>query len=162
MCKIYIFAKNKNDTKKKRLKKLYVFVANSHRMNWCSLQYLEFIIFNLTFIVLACFYEITWLSLLISEKVTVPRTKTNVTFQGQGFTSTAIAWNDTANSSHGASFSGSVQVYSTNFVAKNITFMVRSIIYIYIYTHTQRVDHDSFHFSIQKSRLPFIFFVKKM
>ncbi|KAM3732437.1 hypothetical protein ACB098_11G061100 [Castanea mollissima] len=57
------------------------------------------------------------------EKVTVPRTKTNVTFQGQGFTSTAIAWNDTANSSHGGSFSGSVQVYSTNFVAKNITFM---------------------------------------
>lgn len=57
------------------------------------------------------------------EKVTVPRTKTNVTFQGQGFTSTAIAWNDTANSSHGTSFSGSVQVYSTNFIAKNITFM---------------------------------------
>ncbi|XP_023916953.1 probable pectinesterase 8 [Quercus suber] len=57
------------------------------------------------------------------EKVTVPRTKTNVTFQGQGFTSTAIAWNDTANSSYGTSFSGSVQVYSTNFIAKNITFM---------------------------------------
>nr|POF05003.1 putative pectinesterase 8 [Quercus suber] len=62
-------------------------------------------------------------SLLTSEKVTVPRTKTNVTFQGQGFTSTAIAWNDTANSSYGTSFSGSVQVYSTNFIAKNITFM---------------------------------------
>ncbi|XP_075647150.1 putative pectinesterase 8 [Castanea sativa] len=57
------------------------------------------------------------------EKVTVPRPKTNVTFQGQGFTSTAIAWNDTANSSHGTSFSGSVQVFSTNFIAKNISFM---------------------------------------
>ena len=97
--------------------------------------------------VLACFYEIPWLSLLISEKVTVPRTKTNVTFQGQGFTSTAIAWNDTANSSHGTSFSGSVQVYSTNFIAKNITFMVRSTkkkniyIYIYTHTHTQRNKH---------------------
>ncbi|KAK4594093.1 hypothetical protein RGQ29_017958 [Quercus rubra] len=57
------------------------------------------------------------------EKVTVPSPKTNVTFQGQGFTSTAIAWNDTANSSHGTSFSGSVQVFSTNFIAKNISFM---------------------------------------
>ncbi|XP_023894536.1 probable pectinesterase 8 [Quercus suber] len=57
------------------------------------------------------------------EKVTVPIPKTNVTFQGQGFTSTAIAWNDTANSSHGTSFSGSVQVFSTNFIAKNISFM---------------------------------------
>ena len=112
-------------------------------MDWCSLQYLEFIIFNLTFFVLSCFYEIPWISLLISEKVTVPRTKTNVTFQGQGFTSTAIAWNDTANSSHGTSFSGSVQVYSTNFIAKNITFMVRSIIYIYIYIYiyTHRNKH---------------------
>ena len=42
--------KKKNGTKKKKRKrkKLYVFVANSHRMDWCSLQYLEFIIFNLT------------------------------------------------------------------------------------------------------------------
>ena len=103
-----------------------------------SISWIHYFQFN-SFLVLACFYEIPWLSLLISEKVTVPRTKTNVTFQGQGFTSTAIAWNDTANSSHGTSFSGSVQVYSTNFIAKNITFMVRSI--IYIYTHTQRNKH---------------------
>ncbi|KAB8601132.1 hypothetical protein FH972_025835 [Carpinus fangiana] len=57
------------------------------------------------------------------EKVTVPRTKPNITFQGQGFASTAIAFNDTANSSHGTFFSGSVQVFSTNFIAKNISFM---------------------------------------
>ncbi|KAL8250396.1 hypothetical protein R6Q59_034089 [Mikania micrantha] len=41
----------------------------------------------------------------------------------QGYTSTAIVWNDTANSSHGTFYSGSVQVFSTNFVAKNISFM---------------------------------------
>ena len=42
--------KKKNGTKKekRKRKKLYVFVANSHRMDWCSLEYLEFIIFNLT------------------------------------------------------------------------------------------------------------------
>ncbi|KAG6721293.1 hypothetical protein I3842_03G106400 [Carya illinoinensis] len=57
------------------------------------------------------------------EKVNVPRTKPNITFQGQGFTSTAIAFNDTANSSHGTFFSGSVQVFSTKFIAKNISFM---------------------------------------
>ncbi|XP_065854753.1 probable pectinesterase 8 [Euphorbia lathyris] len=57
------------------------------------------------------------------EKVTVPKTKQNLTFQGQGYTSTAIVWNDTANSSHGTFYSGSVQVFSNNFIAKNISFM---------------------------------------
>ncbi|XP_073148171.1 probable pectinesterase 8 [Henckelia pumila] len=57
------------------------------------------------------------------EKVIVPRTKPNITFQGQGYTSTAIIWNDTANSSHGTFYSGSVQVFSANFIAKNISFM---------------------------------------
>ncbi|GER45517.1 pectin lyase-like superfamily protein [Striga asiatica] len=57
------------------------------------------------------------------EKVIIPRTKPNITFQGQGFTSTAIMWNDTANSAHGTFMSGSVQVFSTNFIAKNISFM---------------------------------------
>ncbi|XP_056168464.1 probable pectinesterase 8 [Syzygium oleosum] len=57
------------------------------------------------------------------EKVTIPRTKPNITFQGQGYLSTAIAWNDTANSSHGTFYSGSVQVLSNNFVARNISFM---------------------------------------
>ncbi|PKI37977.1 hypothetical protein CRG98_041632 [Punica granatum] len=57
------------------------------------------------------------------EKVTIPRTKPNITFQGQGYTSTAVAWNDTANSAHGTFYSGSVQVFANNFVAKNISFM---------------------------------------
>ncbi|GAB2259783.1 hypothetical protein Droror1_Dr00010638 [Drosera rotundifolia] len=57
------------------------------------------------------------------EKVMVPRSRPNITFQGQGYTSTAIVWNDTANSSHGTFYSGSVQVFATNFIAKNISFM---------------------------------------
>ncbi|KAF3443499.1 hypothetical protein FNV43_RR13182 [Rhamnella rubrinervis] len=57
------------------------------------------------------------------EKVMVPKTKPNITFQGQGYTSTAIVWNDTANSSHGTFYCGSVQVFSDNFIAKNISFM---------------------------------------
>ncbi|KAL3835365.1 hypothetical protein ACJIZ3_010101 [Penstemon smallii] len=57
------------------------------------------------------------------EKVIVPKTKPNITFQGQGYTSTAIVWNDTANSSHGTFYSGSVQVFAANFIAKNISFM---------------------------------------
>jgi pectin methylesterase-like acyl-CoA thioesterase len=59
-----------------------------------------------------------------SEKVTVPATKPNITFQGQGFDLTAIMWNDTANSSHGTFYSASVSVFATGFVAKNISFMV--------------------------------------
>ncbi|PIN11649.1 Pectinesterase [Handroanthus impetiginosus] len=57
------------------------------------------------------------------EKVIVPKTKPNITFQGQGYTSTAIVWNDTANSSHGTFYSGSVQVFAPSFIAKNISFM---------------------------------------
>ncbi|CAM8904410.1 unnamed protein product [Rhodiola kirilowii] len=57
------------------------------------------------------------------EKVIVPKTKPNITFQGQGYMSTAIAWNDTAASAHGTFYSGSVQVFATNFIAKNISFM---------------------------------------
>ncbi|KAM7258974.1 hypothetical protein ACFE04_014715 [Oxalis oulophora] len=53
----------------------------------------------------------------------IQKNKQNVTFQGQGFTSTAIVWNDTANSSRGTFYSGSVQVFSDRFVAKNISFM---------------------------------------
>ncbi|KAL4339979.1 hypothetical protein GQ457_08G015370 [Hibiscus cannabinus] len=47
----------------------------------------------------------------------------HITFQGQGYTSTAIAWNDTALSANGTFYCGSVQVFSTNFIAKNISFM---------------------------------------
>nr|GLL23119.1 probable pectinesterase 8 [Ipomoea trifida] len=57
------------------------------------------------------------------EKVIIPKTKPNITFQGQGYTSTAIVWNSTANSSGGTFYSGSVQVFSANFIAKNISFM---------------------------------------
>ncbi|XP_019193329.1 PREDICTED: probable pectinesterase 8 [Ipomoea nil] len=57
------------------------------------------------------------------EKVIIPKTKPNITFQGQGYTSTAIVWNGTANSSGGTFYSGSVQVFSGNFIAKNISFM---------------------------------------
>ncbi|XP_021907298.1 probable pectinesterase 8 [Carica papaya] len=57
------------------------------------------------------------------EKVVIPRTKPNVTFQGQGYTTTAIAWNNTANSANGTFYSGSVQVFANNFIAKNISFM---------------------------------------
>ncbi|RWW35197.1 hypothetical protein GW17_00000040 [Ensete ventricosum] len=62
----------------------------------------------------------------VSEKVTIPKTKPNITFQGQGLYTTGIAWNDTANSSHGTFYSASVAVFGANFVAKNISFIVRS------------------------------------
>ncbi|KAH6797188.1 Pectin lyase-like superfamily protein [Perilla frutescens var. hirtella] len=66
--------------------------------------------------------NIIWInSGIYFEKVTIPKTKPNITFQGQGYTATAIVWNDTANSAHGTFYSGSVQVFSTNFIAKNIT-----------------------------------------
>ncbi|XP_068655901.1 probable pectinesterase 8 [Aristolochia californica] len=57
------------------------------------------------------------------EKVTIPRTKNNITFQGQRMESTAIVWNDTANSTGGTFFSASVAVFGANFIAKNISFM---------------------------------------
>ncbi|PON41032.1 Pectinesterase, Tyr active site [Trema orientale] len=67
---------------------------------------------------------IIWInSGLYYEKVMIPRTKPNITIQGQGYTTTAIAWNSTANSSGGTFYSGSVQVFSDNFIAKNISFM---------------------------------------
>uniref|UniRef100_A0A9I9DCC1 Pectinesterase n=1 Tax=Cucumis melo TaxID=3656 RepID=A0A9I9DCC1_CUCME len=68
--------------------------------------------------------NIIWINAgIYYEKVMVPKSKPNVTFQGQGYTTTAIVWNDTANSSHGTFYSGSVQVFSSNFIAKNISFM---------------------------------------
>ncbi|KAG1326389.1 Pectinesterase [Cocos nucifera] len=61
------------------------------------------------------------------EKVNIPRTKSNITFQGQGLYSTAIAWNDTANSAHGTFYSASVTIFGANFIAKNISFMAVAI-----------------------------------
>lgn len=63
---------------------------------------------------------------MISEKVTIPKIKPNITFQGQGMQTTAISWNATANSSGGTFNSASVSVFSDNFIAKNISFMVIS------------------------------------
>ncbi|KAH9316336.1 hypothetical protein KI387_024963, partial [Taxus chinensis] len=57
-----------------------------------------------------------------TEKVIIPQRKRNITFQGQGLLSTSIVWNDTANSSGGTFFSGSVMIFSDNFVAKDISF----------------------------------------
>ncbi|KAF4399851.1 hypothetical protein G4B88_021065 [Cannabis sativa] len=56
-------------------------------------------------------------------KVVIPKTKPSITLQGQGYLTTAIAWNNTANSSGGTFYSGSLQVFSDNFIAKNISFM---------------------------------------
>ncbi|XP_059428231.1 probable pectinesterase 15 [Corylus avellana] len=56
------------------------------------------------------------------EKVVVEANKTNLIFQGQGYLNTAIAWNDTANSTGGTAYSSSVAVYASNFTAYNITF----------------------------------------
>ncbi|XP_020576714.1 probable pectinesterase 8, partial [Phalaenopsis equestris] len=57
------------------------------------------------------------------EKVIIPKTKTNITLQGQGMESTAIVWNGTANSSGGTFYSASASVFGDNFIAKNISFM---------------------------------------
>jgi len=64
-----------------------------------------------------------------SEKVVIPKTKPNITLQGQGFDITAIAWNDTAYSANGTFYCATVQVFGSQFVAKNISFMVISLIY---------------------------------
>ncbi|KAJ4955100.1 hypothetical protein NE237_011883 [Protea cynaroides] len=57
-----------------------------------------------------------------SEKVKVPKEKPNITFQGQGLQSTAISWDDIASKTNGTFFTGSVEVFSDNFIAKNISF----------------------------------------
>jgi hypothetical protein len=101
----------------REFKRKYVVVDYKQNIGFAflffSLKLLNFI----TMILLACF----------SEKVTVLKYKQNITFQGQGYTSTAIVWNDTAKSSNGTFYSGSVQVFSNNFIAKNISFMVRYV-----------------------------------
>ncbi|KAK7838831.1 putative pectinesterase 15 [Quercus suber] len=56
------------------------------------------------------------------EKVVVNTNKTNLIFQGRGYLNTAIAWNDTANSTGGTSYSSSVAIFAANFTAYNISF----------------------------------------
>lgn len=59
--------------------------------------------------------------------MTVNARKTNLIFQGQGYLNTAIAWNDSANSSGGTARSSSVSISALNFTAYNISFMVKQI-----------------------------------
>ncbi|CAN4118883.1 unnamed protein product [Withania somnifera] len=56
------------------------------------------------------------------EKVVIDSSKTNLIIQGQGYLNTAIAWNDTANSTGGTANSFTVAVYASNFIAYNISF----------------------------------------
>ncbi|KAK6942722.1 Pectinesterase, catalytic [Dillenia turbinata] len=56
------------------------------------------------------------------EKVVVPANKTNLIIQGQGYLKTAMAWNDTANSTGGTPYSASVAIFASNFIAYNISF----------------------------------------
>jgi hypothetical protein len=58
------------------------------------------------------------------EKVTVHAKKTNLILLGQGYLNTAIAWNDTANSTGGTVYSASVAIFASNFIAYNISFKV--------------------------------------
>ncbi|CAK9157697.1 unnamed protein product [Ilex paraguariensis] len=56
------------------------------------------------------------------EKVVVNINKTNLIIQGQGYPNTAIAWNDTANSTGGTAYSSTVAVFAPNFIAYDISF----------------------------------------
>ncbi|XP_016514648.2 putative pectinesterase 14 [Nicotiana tabacum] len=57
-----------------------------------------------------------------TEKVVINTNKTNLIIQGQGYLNTAIAWNDTANSTGGTANSFTVAIYAPNFIAYNISF----------------------------------------
>ena len=83
--------------------------------------------------------------------------KTNLIIQGQGYLNTSIEWNDTANSTGGTTYSSSVTIFPSNFIAFNISFKVKTssfcfvnfvlkslrkkiYIYIYIKSHFNRVS----------------------
>ncbi|XP_056684541.1 probable pectinesterase 15 isoform X2 [Spinacia oleracea] len=59
---------------------------------------------------------------LYKEKVMINANKTNLIFQGQGYQNTAIAWNDTSNSTGGTANSASVTIFAPGFIAYNISF----------------------------------------
>lgn len=63
----------------------------------------------------------------------VSANKSNLIIEGQGYSNTAIAWNDTANSTGGTLSSASVAIFASNFVAYNISFKVRTHFLMYIY-----------------------------
>ncbi|XP_038905816.1 putative pectinesterase 14 [Benincasa hispida] len=56
------------------------------------------------------------------EKVVIEANKTNLIIQGQSYLNTAIEWNDTANSTGGTTYSSSVTIFASNFIAYNISF----------------------------------------
>lgn len=58
----------------------------------------------------------------------VHASKTNLIFQGRGYLSTIIAWNDTANSTGGTPYSASTSIFALNFTAYNISFQVFSLV----------------------------------
>ncbi|KAK6943905.1 Pectinesterase, catalytic [Dillenia turbinata] len=55
------------------------------------------------------------------EKVVVAANKTNLIIQGRGYLETAIAWNNTANSTGGTPYMP-VAIFAPNFIAYNISF----------------------------------------
>nr|XP_043611978.1 putative pectinesterase 14 [Erigeron canadensis] len=57
-----------------------------------------------------------------TEKVAVPKSKSNLIIQGQGYLNTFLSWNATASSSNGTVFSYSVAIYAPKFTAYNISF----------------------------------------
>ncbi|CAN7039130.1 unnamed protein product [Brassica oleracea var. botrytis] len=68
--------------------------------------------------------NVIWInSCMYYEKVVIPKTKPHITLQRQGFETTAIAWNDTAYSANGTFYRASVQVFGSQFLGKNISFM---------------------------------------
>ncbi|TYK25182.1 putative pectinesterase 14 isoform X1 [Cucumis melo var. makuwa] len=56
------------------------------------------------------------------EKVVIEANKTNLIIEGQSYLDTAIEWNDTANSTGGTTYSSSVTIFASNFIAYNISF----------------------------------------
>ncbi|KAF3441775.1 hypothetical protein FNV43_RR15690 [Rhamnella rubrinervis] len=56
------------------------------------------------------------------EKVVVGTDKTNLIFEGRGYLNTVIAWNDTAKSTGGTTYSSSVAIFAPNFIAYNLSF----------------------------------------
>lgn len=58
--------------------------------------------------------------------------KTNLIIEGQSYLDTAIEWNDTANSTGGTTYSSSVTIFASNFIAYNISFKVTKNIFPFL------------------------------
>lgn len=70
--------------------------------------------------------------------------KINLIIEGQGYQNTAIAWNDTANSTGGTANSFTIAIYAPNFIAYNISFQVYTY-FILFYFHNM-TNHIIFTF----------------